>query len=195
MCNQFQFDELNDLGYMGFGIAFSGEKVQIAGTTSSFTPSVVEYLHALVRLGMYDSMDSCYMLYLLWNIFTANPPPLAKCCSSFGHPPVHNTRVILEDCNSTPLLQPTSTTNCSQIRGKNANRIMESATQTRKESASWKRQPEGSGIQTAEESSSQEKERSVSQIGLDKLFRHNFENNRCTKELRIIPRIIGSILQ
>ena len=33
------------------------------------------------------------------------------------------------------------------------------------------------------------------EVGLDKLFRHNFENNRCTKELRIIPRIIGSILQ
>ena len=33
-----------------------------------------------------------------------------------------------------------------------------------------------------------------SPLGLDKLFRHNFENNRCTKELRIIPRIIGSIL-
>ena len=32
-------------------------------------------------------------------------------------------------------------------------------------------------------------------VELDKLFRHNFENNRCTKELRIIPRIIGSILQ
>ena len=32
-------------------------------------------------------------------------------------------------------------------------------------------------------------------VGLDKLFRHNFENNRCTKEFRIIPRIIGSILQ
>ena len=101
------------LGYMGFGISFSGEKLQIAGTsttTSSFTPSVVEYLHALVRVGMYDSRDSCYMSYLLWNIFTANPPPLAKCCRSCGHPPVHNTRV---DFNSTPLLQPTSTTNCS----------------------------------------------------------------------------------
>ena len=52
----FQFDELNDLGCMGFGIAFCEEKVQIAGTsttTSSFTPSVVEYLHALVRVGMY----------------------------------------------------------------------------------------------------------------------------------------------
>ena len=54
-CILFQFDELNDLGYTGFGIAFCEEKVQIAGTsttTSSFTPSVVEYLHALVRVGM-----------------------------------------------------------------------------------------------------------------------------------------------
>ena len=32
-------------------------------------------------------------------------------------------------------------------------------------------------------------------IGLDKLCQHNIENNRHTKELRIIPRIIGSIFQ
>ena len=97
------------------------------------------------------------MLYFIIEyIFTANPPPLAKCFSSCGHPPVHTTRVILENCNSTPLLQPT---NC---RGKNATRILESATQTRKETASWKRQPEGSAIRTAEESSKQRKEWSVS---------------------------------
>ena len=30
-------------------------------------------------------------------------------------------------------------------------------------------------------------------LGLDKLCQHNFENNRRAKELRIIPRIIGSI--
>ena len=59
ICNHltlFQFDELSELGYMGFAIAFHGEKVQIAGTsttTASFSPSVVEYLHALVRAGKY----------------------------------------------------------------------------------------------------------------------------------------------
>ena len=46
-----QYCELEDLGYNGFFIAFSGDKtllVGISSTMQSFTPSVVELLHGIV---------------------------------------------------------------------------------------------------------------------------------------------------
>jgi len=51
-----QFDELEEMGYIGFSVAFFEEKSQIIGTSSTvhcFTPQVIEYVHALLitRLG------------------------------------------------------------------------------------------------------------------------------------------------
>ena len=46
-----QFSELEDLGYKGFAIAFQGAKSQLVGTPStlkSFSPQLLEYLHAVV---------------------------------------------------------------------------------------------------------------------------------------------------
>ena len=50
-----QFSELEELGYKGFAIAFHSGKSQLVGTTSvlkSFTPHVLEYLHAVIVAGM-----------------------------------------------------------------------------------------------------------------------------------------------
>ena len=50
-----QFSELEELGYKGFAIAFHSGNSQLAGTSSvvkSFTPEVLEYLHAVTVAGM-----------------------------------------------------------------------------------------------------------------------------------------------
>lgn len=50
-----QFSELEELGYNGFAIAFHKGKSQLVGTSSvlkSFTPHVLEYLHAVIVAGM-----------------------------------------------------------------------------------------------------------------------------------------------
>ena len=49
-----QLKELDELGYMGFTIAFRQDKVQVAGTSTTtlcFAPNVVEYLHSIVKSG------------------------------------------------------------------------------------------------------------------------------------------------
>ena len=49
-----QFTELGSLGYRGFAIAFCEGKMQLVGTESvigSFSPSVLEYIHALIQSG------------------------------------------------------------------------------------------------------------------------------------------------
>ena len=49
-----QFDELEELGFIGFSVGFFEEKSQIVGTKNTancFTPQVVEYLHALMISG------------------------------------------------------------------------------------------------------------------------------------------------
>ena len=50
-----QFSELEELGYKGFAVAFHSGKSQLVGTSSvlqSFTPHVLEYLHAVIDAGM-----------------------------------------------------------------------------------------------------------------------------------------------
>ena len=68
-----QFTELECLGYNGFAIAFCGEKRQLVGTQSvlpSFSPRVLEYLHAIVIAGRYIfkefsiRIDHCYWFLL-----------------------------------------------------------------------------------------------------------------------------------
>ena len=52
-----QFDELEELGFVGFSVAFFQEKSQIVGTSSTlqcFTPQLVEYLHALLITGWFN---------------------------------------------------------------------------------------------------------------------------------------------
>lgn len=50
-----QFSELEELGYKGFAIGFHGAKSQLVGTSSilqTFTPHLLEYLHAVVVAGI-----------------------------------------------------------------------------------------------------------------------------------------------
>ena len=50
-----QFDELEELGFIGFALAFLEEKSQIVGASSTlhcFSPQIVEYLHALLITGI-----------------------------------------------------------------------------------------------------------------------------------------------
>ena len=47
--------ELEELGYKGFAIGFHGAKSQLVGTSSilqTFTPHLLEYLHAVVVAGI-----------------------------------------------------------------------------------------------------------------------------------------------
>ena len=61
-----QFDELEELGFIGFSLAFFEEKSQIVGTSSTlqcFTPQLVEYLHAVLITGRLS--DHCIKVHLL----------------------------------------------------------------------------------------------------------------------------------
>lgn len=51
-----QFEELDDLGFSGFAIAFYEDKMELVttsalSTSESFTPQMIEYLHALIIAG------------------------------------------------------------------------------------------------------------------------------------------------
>ena len=61
-----QFDELEELGFIGFSLAFFEEKSQIVGTSSTlqcFTPQLVEYLHPVLITGWLS--DHCINVPLL----------------------------------------------------------------------------------------------------------------------------------
>ena len=56
-----QFSKLEELGYKGFAIGFHGAKSQLVGTSSilqTFTPHLLEYLHAVVVAGTYIIVKS-----------------------------------------------------------------------------------------------------------------------------------------
>ncbi len=49
-----QFEELDELGYIGFSLAFNENKMELVTTSSvahSFNPKLVEYLHAVIVSG------------------------------------------------------------------------------------------------------------------------------------------------
>ena len=49
-----QFEELENLGYCGFAVAFFEDKMELVSTSSmsdSFHPQLIEYLHALTITG------------------------------------------------------------------------------------------------------------------------------------------------
>ena len=53
-----QFDELEEIGFTGFAVAFLEEKTQIVGTSSvmkCFTPQFVDYIHSVMIAGKYIS--------------------------------------------------------------------------------------------------------------------------------------------
>ena len=61
-----QFDELEELGFIGFSLPFFEEKSQIVGTSSTlqcFTPQLVEYLHAVLITGRLS--EHCIKVHLL----------------------------------------------------------------------------------------------------------------------------------
>ena len=61
-----QFDELEELGFIGFSLAFFEEKSQIVGTSSTlqcFPPQLVEYLHAVLITGRLS--EHCIKVHLL----------------------------------------------------------------------------------------------------------------------------------
>ena len=52
-----QFHELEDLGFSGFSVAFYEDKMELVSTSSmsdSFTPQLIEYLHALTIVGKFS---------------------------------------------------------------------------------------------------------------------------------------------
>ena len=53
-----QLDEVDDLGFKGFAIGFYEQWSEIVGTSGTknyFTPPVLEWMHALVTIGMTPS--------------------------------------------------------------------------------------------------------------------------------------------
>jgi len=55
---------LEELGFVGFSLAFFEEKSQIVGTSSTlhcFTPQLVEYLHAVLITGLFNHGNNCHL--------------------------------------------------------------------------------------------------------------------------------------
>ena len=51
MISVLQFNDLEELGFVGFAIGFREEKTHIVGTSTTsvcFKPKVIEYLHAMI---------------------------------------------------------------------------------------------------------------------------------------------------
>ena len=49
-----QFNDLEELGYVGFGIGFYEDKTEIVGTSTTkecFTGKIIDYLHAMIIAG------------------------------------------------------------------------------------------------------------------------------------------------
>lgn len=60
-----QFQELEQLGFSGFAVAFYEDKMELVSTcamTESFTPQMIEYLHALTITG--KILMQCSMCFL-----------------------------------------------------------------------------------------------------------------------------------
>ena len=60
-----QFNELEEMGFIGFSVAFFDEQCQIVGTSTAikcFTPQLLEYLHAVMIAGKL-SLLSCTRAY------------------------------------------------------------------------------------------------------------------------------------
>ena len=76
-----QFQELESLGFSGFAIGFYEDKMELVSTSSmskSFTPQMIEYLHALTITGEVIFVVDYICIKQLFLNFSANPPKLSS---------------------------------------------------------------------------------------------------------------------
>ena len=66
-----QYDDLDHLEFKGFVIGFYHEYSQVVGATGvfkSFTPEVIEWMHALVTVGKYIFTSSLSPLIIVFSL-------------------------------------------------------------------------------------------------------------------------------